>query len=234
MAAKRALIALAVARALLPASFVTNTIPVFRSTAVFTPDLWFREATVSLSQSPTRILVSTTTGRSSIDMPSNFGVLPHRRMPFAKRRFRLFRRYGRKSSLPARTSPHPSALICAYTYWYTASCDTRIPGMSMRIRPAICSGDQRSFRRRTTYARTASSFSRSFLPPSFRFSSARSWATRGVYRFWNTGLFRAISRDTDDGERLRVRAIARTDHFFQRSFCIVPRSSIENYLYCMP
>src|SRR3989344_4021163 len=90
-----------VAAPLLSLSFVMNTSPVFRSTSVLMPGAWSQDSTVSLSQSPTRVLRSTTAGRTSMEGPCGFRTLWHRRAPCGTRRLRLRRRQWRRSSHPA-------------------------------------------------------------------------------------------------------------------------------------
>ena len=97
-----------------------------------------------------------------------------------------------------------------------ASWETDSRGWSYDRRPDICSGEYPALSPSTTYLLTNPFLSRSFLPRSFLFPSARSWASLGRYDRLS-GIFLLISPETDDGLRPRTLAISRTPDFRQSS-----------------
>src|SRR3989344_7613069 len=210
-----------VAALVFPASLVMKTSPVFLSTSVFTPGLWLLDSTVSPSQSPIRDRRSTLAGRSSTHRPSGFATRWNRRAPWGIRRLRRLRRDTRKSSPPRTTEP---LRICAYMNWYTASCET-LSLRSIRILPAICSGDQRFLRCLTTYERIRSFLRRSTRPRLLRCLSARSCARRGVYVPFTGDLFRRTSRTRDECDRPILFAMERIDSFRHNPRSTSSRSS---------
>src|SRR3989338_1938021 len=223
-------IASTVSALVFPASLVMNTSPVLRSTSVLIPGLWSHDSTVSPSQSPIRERRSTIAGRSSIHRPSGFATRWNRRAPCGIRRLRRLRRYTRRSSPPRTTEP---LRICAYMNWYTASCET-LSLRSIRILPAICSGDQRFLRCLTTYDRIRSFLRRSVLPRLLRCFRARSWARRGVYLSFTGDLFLRISRIRDECDRPSFFAMERIDSFRHSPRSTSSRSSTVKCWYFIP
>src|SRR3989338_2255836 len=210
-----------VAALFFPESLVMKTSPVFLSTSVLIPGLWSHDSTVSSSQSPIRARRPPIAGRSSMHRPSGFSTRWNRRVPCGMRRLRRLRRYTRRSSPPRTTEP---LRICAYTNWYTASCET-LSLRSLRILPAICSGDQRFLRFLTTYERIRSFLRRSTLPRLLRCLSARSCARRGVYVPFTGDLFRRASRTRDECDRPILFAMERIDSFRHNPRSTSSRSS---------
>lgn len=170
---------------------------------------------------------STSFGRSSIEGRAGRSTSRHLRIPLLRRDVCRRFKYRRRSRYPGFMSPRPSLCARLYMYWYMDSCEMDSSGCSRVSLPATCSGERPDLRPQTTYRLTNPLFNRSFLPRLERFRSARSWATRGVYRFMRGGLLLRISLDTDDGFRSISLAMLLIDAFCQSNSCIFSRSSIE-------
>lgn len=121
-------------------------VPAFRSTCVAMHPLQFAPRTVSLSQSPIRVLVSALFGRSCMEW--SMLRCPHRLvLCFPYRAFRL-----RRSLLFSEGSNIPSLMD---RYMVLKLTCTQFP--SFLSRSLICSGDQRCFSSSVTFAAASGS-----------------------------------------------------------------------------